>query len=457
MKSSRVMLACVSLLACGQASDSVVAGEHVHAGHVATTHEEAKIHLATPDTRVMVPGTPDTIVVVPGSSAHPLADAVAQAAPGAVIVLETGSYHEPVVTIDRAVTIDGRGAATLDGEGTHGLLVIASNDVTVRGLRLRNTGHSMVEDRAAVRATGARRCVVEDNQIDDAMFGIYLEKSTGCVIRNNTLTGLHTNQAGGNGIHLWYSDSNAVLGNRVSGHRDGVYFEFVKGSVVADNTSERNARYGLHFMFSDDCRYERNRFVANASGVAVMYSNRVTIVANVFERNRGSATYGLLLKEISDSRIRGNVFTENSVALHLEGSSRDTIEGNTLERNGWAIRIMANAQDNVVRQNRFVGNSFDVSTNSRQNFSTFSGNFWDRYSGYDLDHDGIGDVPHRPVRLFALAVERSPAIIVLQRSVLVDLLDFAERVVPGLTPVTLVDDKPVLREPRRSAWSVPND
>ena len=186
-----------------------------------------------------------------------------------------------------------------------------------------------------------------------------------------------------------------------------------------------------------------------------MYSNRVTIVDNVFERNRGSATYGLLLKEISDSWVRGNVFTENSVALHLEGSSRNAIEENTLERNGWAIRIMANAQENVIRRNRFVGNTFDVSTNSRQNFSTFAGNFWDRYSGYDLNRDGIGDVPHRPVRLFALAVEQSPSIILLQRSVLVDLLDFAERVIPGLTPVTLVDEQPVIREPRQTARSTP--
>jgi len=389
----------------------------------------------------------DTIVVDPSASPHPIADAVARAADGSVLVLNKGTYREAVVTIDRPLTIDGRGAATLDGAGAHGLLVITANDVTVRGLVLRNTGHSGVEDRAGLRVANARRCVIEGNTFDDTMFGIYLEKSVGCVVRNNTLNGGQSTQSGsGNGIHLWYSDSNVVESNRIRGHRDGIYFEFVNGGVVADNESTENHRYGLHFMFSDDCRYQGNQFASNQSGVAVMYSKRVRILDNRFEHNWGSAAYGLLLKEISDSEIRGNAFTENSVALHLEGSNRNAIEENVLDRNGWAIRMMANAQDNMVSGNRFTGNSFDVTTNSRQNFSTFSGNYWDKYRGYDLDRDGFGDVPYPPVRLFALVVEQSPATMILQHSILVDLLDIAERLVPSLTPETLVDAKPMMRE-----------
>ena len=411
-----------------------------HPDHSAEAHSEAA--------RFSV----DTIVVDPAAGSRPIADAVARAATGSVLILGQGTYREPVVTIDRPLTIDGRGVATLDGEGTHGLLVVAANDVTIRRLALRNTGHSGVEDRAAIRVRNVRRCVIEDNALNETMFGIYLEKSVGCVVRNNSLTGLHTSQSrSGNGIHLWYSDSNVVKGNHIHGHRDGIYFEFVKGGVVVDNESEANQRYGLHFMFSDDCQYEGNRFASNQSGVAVMYSKRVHIVDNRFEHNWGSAAYGLLLKEINDSEIRGNAFTENSVALHLEGSNRNAIEENSLERNGWAIRMMANAQENVVSGNRFEGNSFDVTTNSRQNFSTFSGNYWDKYRGYDLDHDGFGDVPYPPVRLFALVVEQSPATMILQHSILVDLLDIAERLLPSLTPETLVDAKPLMRDQKPEA------
>jgi nitrous oxidase accessory protein len=103
---------------------------------------------------------------------------------------------------------------------------------------------------------------------------------------------------------------------------------------------------------------------------------------------------------------------------------------------------MANSQDNLFSRNNFVGNSFDVATNSRRSYSTFDGNYWDAYRGYDLDRDGVGDVPFRPVRLFSLIVERNEPSIVLLRSLLVTLLDAAERVVPVLTPETLVDERP---------------
>ena len=252
----------------------------------------------------------------------------------------------------------------------------------------------------------------------------------------------------GNGLHLWSSRDILLEDNVIRGHRDGIYFEFVTNGVVRRNVSEGSHRYGLHFMFSDSCRYEDNTFRANESGVAVMYSKHVRITGNQFTHNRGSAAYGLLLKEITDSEIRGNAFIENSIALHLEGASRNAVSDNDFVRNGWAIRVLADAQDNVVRGNAFAGNVFDVGTNSLQNYSTFDGNYWDRYRGYDLDRDGRGDVAHAPVRLFAFLVQQAPAALILTRSLLVDLLDVAERVLPVLTPQSLRDRAPLMHAPR---------
>ena len=170
---------------------------------------------------------------------------------------------------------------------------------------------------------------------------------------------------------------------------------------------------------------------------------------NTFAHNWGGAAYGLLLKEISDSQIQDNAFIENTVGLYLEGANRNQVNDNRFESNGWALRLLANSEENHLTGNSFSGNSFDVGTNSRQNFSTFSGNIWDRYRGYDLDRDGFGDVPFAPVRLFSLVVEQTPAALILIRSFIVDLLDFAERVMPMLTPQTLVDEKPRMNVARR--------
>jgi len=59
----------------------------------------------------------------------------------------------------------------------------------------------------------------------------------------------------------------------------------------------------------------------------------------------------------------------------------------------------------------------------------------------------VGDVPFPPVRLFALIVEQSPAALILLRSIFVDMLDLAERVIPVLTPQALRDEAPRMQPP----------
>ena len=109
---------------------------------------------------------------------------------------------------------------------------------------------------------------------------------------------------------------------------------------------------------------------------------------------------------------------------------------------------MANSSQNRFTGNAFDGNSFDITTNSRSTEAEVSGNWWDRYRGYDLDRNGRGDVVFRPVRLFSLLVARHPSSMILMRSAFVDLLDTAERALPILTPDTLVDASPLMVMPR---------
>jgi nitrous oxidase accessory protein len=337
----------------------------------------------------------------------------------------------------------------LDGDGEHPVLVVRADDVEVRGLAIRNTGVSHTRDNAAIRFEEVSGCLAEGNRLENNFFGIYLAKTRGCRVIDNELRASGTREASsGNGIHLWNARDTHIEGNRIVGHRDGIYLEFAEGATLRHNHSEGNLRYGLHFMFSNDTEYAHNTFRGNSAGVAVMYSKRVRILANRFEDNWGAASYGLLLKEMTDGEIRGNHFRRNTVGIYAEGSGRMEVTNNHFVRNGWAVRIRSNSRDNRFSDNNFIDNVFDVSTDTRQNFNTFAGNFWSRYDGYDLSGDGFGDVPHRPVRLFSLVVERTPAAMVLLRTFFVDLLDLAERVVPVLTPQTLVDDTPRMREVR---------
>lgn len=379
-----------------------------------------------------------------------ITDALAASAPGDTVLVRAGTYREDRLTVStpRLVLI-GDGWPVLDGENARNVLLVTADDVTVRGFEVKRTGISNIEDRAGIRVRDASHCRIEGNRLRENLFGIYLQRASRCLIRNNDITAVGISQTvSGNGIHLWYSPDARIEHNRVSGHRDGIYFEFSSRGSTRDNISERNQRYGLHFMYSDSCHYVGNDFRDNTSGVAVMYSRGVVIDSNRFERSWGSAAYGLLLKEILGGTLRGNRFERNSIGLYVEGASHMEISRNSFLQNGWAVKAMATAEDDRFTGNVFVGNAFDVVTNTRRLNSIFDGNWWDAYRGYDLDKDGVGDIPFRPVRLFALVVEQHPTALMLLHAPLVTVLDAAERVFPVLTPEAVVDLHPLMRMPQ---------
>ena len=367
-----------------------------------------------------------------------------QAQPGDTVLVKEGRYVEYDIRVNKSVTLLGEGKAIIDGDNQGFVVVVEADSTVIKDIEVHNSKAGFMDDYAGIVVEGAHNVRIENVKLVDNFFGIYLAQSKGTVVKNNHITASHQRETNsGNGIHLWYTKDVEILDNYVAGHRDGLYFEFVEGAFIAGNESENNIRYGIHFMYSDHCRYERNTFRDNGGGVAVMYTSNVEIVDNHFADNWGSSAYGMLLKEINRSQVTGNTFMNNSVGLYMEASSRNNVEGNQFKQNGWAVQLMANSTNNEFSKNNFVANSFEVSTNSRMNYSNnFDKNYWSQYEGYDLNRDGIGDVPHHPVRLFSILVEKQPQSLLLLRSLLVDLLDAAEKFMPVLTPETLLDSKP---------------
>ncbi|WP_266203001.1 nitrous oxide reductase family maturation protein NosD [Pontibacter kalidii] len=375
--------------------------------------------------------------------------AVQAAKPGDTVLVDGGVYQESGITIDKPLTLIGKNNPIIDGNFTGQLISVESDNVTVKGLTLKNVATSYRQNDAAIRAKGRRNLRILDNTILKTFYGIYLEGSEGIVIKDNVVRGENkdrTESSLGNAIHLYYTDDVEISGNDVQGHRDGIYLEVVKDSQVRNNLSHKNQRYGLHFMFSDRNVYTHNTFRSNGAGVAVMYTSNVQMEHNTFEDNWGAASYGLLLKEIRDSVIRNNHFRRNTTGIHMESSSRLDIKSNDFDRNGWAIKVMTTCLEDTFRLNNFTGNSFDVSTNGKSQHNHFENNYWDKYSGYDLNKDKIGDVPYRPVSMYSMLVERVPPSVMFMRSFMVDLMDNIEKVLPSFIPENLVDEQPMMNK-----------
>lgn len=387
-----------------------------------------------------------TITVCATCPVKSIKEAVKQASEGDTILVKKGIYKEANIKIDKGITLIGEDLPTIDGEEKGEIITIGTDNVTIDGFKIINVGVSYTTDYAAVRVVNSTGFLIQNLELEKLFFGIYLQKSKDGKVLNNKVRGeAVTEFNSGNAVHLWYCKNVEVIGNDVQNVRDGIYLEFSDNITIKDNFSKNNVRYGLHFMFSNNNYVINNTFETNGAGIALMFSKFMQVENNIIQKNWGTAAYGLLLKEVNDANIKSNLFFENTVAITVEGSNRLEYSNNDFTSNGYALKVKGACYQNHVINNNFLYNSFDISYNGRINDNKFDNNFWSNYTGYDLNKNGIGDVPYRPVKLFSYIVNRTPETIILMRSLFIDIIDFSEKVSPVFTPDDLLDENPKMK------------
>lgn len=390
-----------------------------------------------------------TIHVGKSRSFQTIQSAIHAAKDGDTILVDKGHYAEEPIIVEKSLYLKGIDHPVLDGKNKTEIFFVKGREITIDGFRMQNTGRSEIKEIGAVMVYDSYRVTAINNILDNTNFGISVQNSRKVTVKNNSITAYGKDEVqSGNGIHCWKSDSLLIIGNQITGHRDGIYFEFVTHSLVWRNISKKNVRYGIHFMFSNHDTYIANIFEENDAGVAVMYAHNIHMYNNFFINNWGDAAYGILLKDISDSEISGNHFSNNTIAILMEACNRSNLTKNIFSDNGWAVKIQASCEDNDFTQNNFTGNTFDIGTNGSLVLNTFNGNYWDKYEGYDLNRDRVGDVPYHPVSMYSMIIDSNPAALSLFRSLIVSLLDKSEKIFPGITPEQLKDDRPLMRPVR---------
>lgn len=392
-------------------------------------------------------GFAKTITVCSSCDVKTITEAIKLASDGDTILVKPGIYKEANIKIDKSISLIGEGKPTIDGEEKGEIITIGAPDVTLDGFIIKNVGNSFTKDYAAVRIVNTTGFTIQNLELTNLYFGIYLQKADEGKVLNNIITGdAESEFNSGNGIHLWKSSDVEICGNDVQRVRDGIYLEFSSNIRISDNISKYNVRYGLHFMFSNDNYARNNYFETNGAGIALMFSRDMELTGNVIRKNWGTAAYGVLLKEINNAVITHNTFELNTVAVTVDVSTNIDYFHNDFISNGYGLRIRGASYNSKINNNNFLYNSFDLSYNGKLNGNNFDGNYWSDYTGYDLNKDGIGDVPYRPVKLFSYVVNRSSQAIILMRSLFIDIIDFSEKVSPIFTPDDLFDEKPKMKK-----------
>ena len=394
------------------------------------------------------------LVLLPAAGAHaqnasvsPLQARIDVAAAGARIDVTAATFVGDLV-IARPIHLVGVGRPLLLGSGRGTVVTITAPDVTIEGFDVDGRkGGDLGRDASGI-LVAAPRATIRDCRVHDTLFGVYLRHAPGSRVERCTIRGIREKAAGekGSGIHVWDTDGFALSGNDIADVRDGLYIQSSPNGVITGNRA-RDLRYGLHYMSSDDNVFEDNVFENGDAGTAIMYSQRLTFRRNQFLRNRGFASVGLLLKSCDNVLAEYNLIADNARGIFIEGSDGAMIRGNVIAQSDVALVVFGSSTGARVSGNSFVANLSPLALVARRTDMAVIGNYWSDHDAPDLDGDGIADQPYRLSSLFDHLRGNLTAADLFSRSLSASALAAAERSLPVLDPVPVVDPRPLARAP----------
>lgn len=377
----------------------------------------------------------------------PFQDLIDAAPEGSVLHVPPGTYAGPVI-LTKPLTIEGDGKVTIDAGDRGTVFSLQTNGATLRGLHLTGSGDSHDTDDSCLDVRGHHNDI-EKLVIDNCLFGIDLKQSDDNIVRNSKVVSKPADLGvRGDGLRLWYSHRNLIEGNEITDSRDMVAW------YSNDNTFRRNlgmrSRYSIHFMFAKNNLIEDNRFIDNAVGVYFMYTEGGVLRRNLISHATGATGMAIGFKEASNAVIEDNEIIYCAVGIGSDLSpfqpdSKIWVKNNRFAYNGIAVQFTSELGGNILTDNVFEGNLTNVvqAGRGKAGLNEWRGNYWDDYTGFDRNNDGVGDTPYE---LYAYADQiwiEMPTARFFKTSPVLELLDFLERLAPFSSPeMTLKDERP---------------
>lgn len=388
------------------------------------------------------------LACVPVAAGADLQAAIDGSEDGAALCLAAGAYDGPL-TVTKPVTIWGPREAVIHSGGQGTTIQVQADGAALLGLTVDGSGGRFDTLDAAVHVV-ADDVRVQGVRVQNAVFGLLVEKVNRAALIDNVVQGPDSGPLGlrGDGIRLWETHDSEVRNNQVIGCRDVVVW-YSRDNQIVENTVLRS-RYGTHFMYSHGNHVEGNRYLDNVVGIFIMYSRNLTLRDNLLVRSSGAGGMGLGIKESGNLTVTGNAFIADTKGVYMDTTPLEPDDRNIFENNAFFYSEVAVVMHSSEDRNAFIGNTFvsnhsqlEVEGGGNALWVKWEGNAFDDYAGYDMDHDGFGDIPYELRRLSSQLESTYPQLQFFRGAITLGLLDAVSSLFPMIAPKTmLVDPRP---------------
>ncbi len=237
----------------------------------------------------------------------------------------------------------------------------------------------------------------------------------------------------GGGITTLYCYNLTMSDNSIQGYNYGLSIVNSYNITVNNNTIFDSLWGGIDLLQSDDCNITKNFVFNNYLGIELFLSHNNSLIENKVRDNLGglvisysnenkilkNSIHNSLIGIVINSLGNNNSFLFNDIVnsswngFRIIGSSYNLISRNIIKNSskvGLGLDVIS-AQHKIYN-NTFISNTLNAQDNGTNNQwdNGIIGNFWDDYTGNDLDSNGIGDTQYN-ISGLAKSVDRFPQII----------------------------------------------
>jgi len=236
---------------------------------------------------------------------------------------------------------------------------------------------------------------IYNNNITHNIYGISMILSNSSNFSNNNI-----DLSNRDGIHLEDSHYNNIFKNTICNNKySGIYLSDSTNNDIDKNIITSNLNDGV--SISALCSYNEitnNSIISNSDdGILLGCSTSYNYIFNNNITNNDDGIY--LICSSNNNMIRlNNILNNNENGINLQYTNNNSIIENNISKNqNNSIKITLDSNDNLIYHNVFINNTsngFDECNNTWYNSTLEEGNYYDDYSGIDVDYDGIGDTPY---------------------------------------------------------------